>query len=185
MIQELIYPSEQLPPHLKCQILSFLRMMWPMGFMGKNRLRDWISREEDHSISMMLVEEDILISHTQVVWKLLDHAGETYKVYGLSGVFTYPAFRGQGYGRQIVDKGTTYIDATDADIAMFHCDKSLKLFYENSGWIPMETAVTYVGPQDDPVISKELLMMRFLSPHGETARPAFETIPFYFGEDTW
>ena len=153
--------------------------------MGKNRLRDWISIKEDHSISIMFVEQEILISHTQVVWKFLSHEGETYKTYGLSGVFTYPAFRRQGYGKQIVDKGTAYIDATDADIAMFHCDKSLKLFYEKSGWIPMETAVTYVGPQDDPVISNELLMMRFLSSHGKKARIAFETIPFYFGEDTW
>ena len=185
MIQELIYPDEQLPPHLKCQILCILRMMWPEGFTGQNRLRDWISAEGDHSISIMLVENDILISHTQVVWKYLSHAGETYKTYGLSGVLTYPAFRKQGYGRQIVDRGTAYIDATDADIAMFHCDKSLKTFYSASGWTPMETAITYVGPKDHPVVSSELLMMRFLSGHGKKSRQAFETIPFYFGEDTW
>ncbi len=185
MIQELVYPDEQLPPHLKCQILSFLRMMWPQGFMGENRLRDWISPAEDHSISMMFVEEDILISHTQVVWKFLNLAGETYKAYGLSGVLTYPAFRGQGFGRRIVEKGTAYIDTTDADIAMFHCDKSLKKFYSACGWIPMETAVTYIGPKDHQVISSELLMMRFYSEGGKKSRTAFETIPFYFGEDTW
>ena len=185
MIQELIYPDNEIPPQWKCQILCFLRMMWPKGFMGENRLRDWISTEDNHSISIMLVEQNILISHTEVVWKYLDHAGETYKAYGLSGVLTYPAFRGQGYGKRIVERGTAYIDASDADIAMFHCDKSLKEFYMRCGWIPMETAVTYVGPKTNPYVSNELLMMRFYSEHGKKSRPAFETIPFYFGEDTW
>ena len=185
MIQELIYPSNELPPHLKCQILSFLRMMWPGGFEGKNRLRDWISSPEDHSISIMLVENDILISHTEVVWKYLDHAGGTYKAYGLSGVLTYPAFRKQGYGKRIVEKGTAYIEASDADIGIFHCDKSLKEFYVSCGWIPMETAVTFIGVKDSPMISSELMMMRFLSQHGRKGRPAFESVPLYFGEDTW
>ncbi len=185
MIQELIYPDSEIPPHLRCQILCFLRMMWPAGFMGKNRLRDWISAEEDHSISIMLVEQDILICHTQVVWKTLEHDGETYKVYGLSGVLTYPAFRKQGYGKRIVERGTAYIDAADADIAMFHCDPSLKEFYAGCGWIPMETAITYVGQKDHPTVSEELLMMRFLSEHGKKSQTAFATVPFYFGEDTW
>jgi GNAT superfamily N-acetyltransferase len=185
MIQEIVYPSSELPVHLKYQILSFLRIVWPEGFTGKNRLRDWISREEDHSVSIMLVEQDILISHTEVVWKYLDHAGETYKAYGLSGVFTYPAFRGQGYGRRIVDRGTAYIEASDADIGIFHCDPSLKEFYAESGWIPMERAVTLVGSKDHPKISNELMMMRFLSEKGKRGRPAFERFPLYFGEDTW
>jgi GNAT superfamily N-acetyltransferase len=159
--------------------------MWPEGFVGKNRLRDWISTDDNHSISIVLVEQDILISHTEVVWKYLDHAGETYKVYGLSGVLTYPAFRRHGYGKRIVERGTAYINASDADIAMFHCDKSLKEFYARCGWIPMETAITYVGSKTNPTISTELLMMRFLSDHGKKCKQAFETVPFYFGEDTW
>ena len=185
MIEELVYPSDEMPPHLKCQVLSFLRIMWPNGFVDENRLRDWISHEEDHSISIMLVEKSVLISHTEVVWKYLDHAGETYKAYGLSGVFTYPASRGKGYGKRIVDKGTSYIEASDADIGIFHCDMSLKQFYASSGWIPIETAVTLEGPKDNPVIDDEMMMMRFFTEHGKNGRPAFENIPLYFGEYTW
>jgi hypothetical protein len=44
MVQELIYPSNELPAHLKYQILSLLRIVWPEGFVGENKLRDWISR---------------------------------------------------------------------------------------------------------------------------------------------
>jgi hypothetical protein len=61
---------------------------------------------------------------------------------------------------------------------------SLKEFYAESGWIPMEKAVTLVGSKDNPKISNEL-MMRFLSEKGKRGRPAFESIPLYFGEDTW
>jgi hypothetical protein len=34
MIKELVYPINELPAHLKCQIVSFLRIVWPEGFMG-------------------------------------------------------------------------------------------------------------------------------------------------------
>lgn len=185
MIQQLMYPHDQLPIDLKCQILSFLRINYPEGFIGENRLRDWISTPDNHSVSFMLVEQNILISHTEVVWKYLDHAGETYKAYGLTGVFTYPAFRGQGYGEQIVNVGTAYIDASDADIGIFHCAPNLKAFYARSGWTPIETAITLVGSPDAPVTSDELMMLRFLSQTGEKGRHNFENTPLYFGEDTW
>jgi GNAT superfamily N-acetyltransferase len=185
MVQELIYPSKELPDHLKCQILSFLRIEWPEGFTGENRFRDWVSSDENHSVSFMLVEHDILISHTEVVWKYLNHAGETYKAFGLTGVFTYPAFRGQGYGKQIVERGTAYIEASDADLGIFHCDSSLKEFYGAFGWIPIESAITLVGPRSNYQVSDELMLMRFLTEKGKRGQPAFENIPLYFGKYTW
>src|SRR5579863_4936239 len=152
MPELLTYSSADLPADLKCQILSFLRVQWPEGFAGENRLRDWITKEEDHPIHLILVERGIVISHTNVVWKHLEHAGESYLTYGLTGVFTYPAFRGQGYGAQIVAAGTTYIDTTEADIAMFHCAPELRGFYERSGWTAMETATTRIGSSSNPVV---------------------------------
>ena len=179
----LTYSASELPLGLKCQILSFLRITWPEGFMGENRLRDWISRGDAQHI--LLVENGILISHTEVKWKYLDHAGVTYNVYGLSAVLTYPAFRGQGYGRQVVAAGTAFIEATDADIGMFHCAPSLKDFYSACGWIPMEHTKTLVGDTDCPEVSDELMMMQFFSSKGKRGRASFERDPVYFGEDTW
>ena len=179
------YSSEDLPPDLKWQILSFLRATWPEGFEGALRLRDWISPPGDHPSHVVLVENDLLISHTEVVWRYLDHAGERYKAYGLSGVFTYPGLRGQGYGRQIVDAGTKIIRAGDADIGIFHCAPSLGPFYAASGWIPMTGVTSWVGPKSAPVVSDELMMMLFLSDKGQRGRAAFEHEPFYFGEYTW
>jgi GNAT superfamily N-acetyltransferase len=185
MIQPLVYPQSQLPAHLKWQILSFLRIEWPDGFVRQNRLRDWISREENYPLSFVLVENNILISHTQVVWKYLEHAGEIYKVYSLTGVFTYPAFRKQGYGRQVVALATAYIDASDADVGMVHTHPPTKEFYSMNGWIPMEKAVTLIGSKQNPIASEQILLMRFLSEKGKTGRATFESIPLYFGEDIW
>lgn len=120
-----------------------------------------------------------------MVWKYLDHGGETYKAYGLSGVFTYPAFQRQGYGRRIVEMGTAYIDAHDGDIGIFHCAPKLKEFYTRCGWTAMEQAVTWIGEKEVPVISDELMMIRFLNEKGRAGQQAFETQPLYFGDVTW
>src|SRR5919199_832044 len=104
MIQESRYVDEELPPELKCQVLSFMRVEWTDGFAGANRLRDWITSPERHPLHFVLVENELLISYAGVVWQMLEHAGENFKTYGLSGVFTYPAFRGEGHGSCIVER---------------------------------------------------------------------------------
>lgn len=187
MVEEHAYTSADYPADLKCQTLSFLRMEWPEGFVGDNRLRDWITQASDHPLHLVLVEAGILISHLNVVWKDLDHAGLTYKTYGLTGVFTYPAFRKQGYGSRLVASGTDSIRASDADIAMFHCDFHLRNFYAQHGWEPLDQARTYIGPPEAPVLVKdEILMMQFLSTKGQQGRTTFERQPIYFSSDsTW
>jgi GNAT superfamily N-acetyltransferase len=185
MVQQLFYTGDELPPALKCQILSFMRVIWWEGFAGENQLRDWISSPANHPAHIVLVEQGILIAHTEIVWKYLDHAGVTYKAYGLSGVFTYPAFRGRGYGRQIVEAGTAYITASDADIGIFHCDRHLETFYVGNRWTPIHEATTFVGSNGQWFKSDELLIMRFFTEKGRLGQPAFKTEPLYFGESTW
>ncbi len=187
MVETLIFPTTNaLPPVIKQQILDFLRINYPEGFRGGNRLRDWTSTSENHPAHIVIVEHERLISHTEILWKWLAHNGFTYKAYGLSGVLTYPEFRGQGYGMQIVRAGTNYIKASDADLGMFNCHPSLKGFYYTStDWIAMETSVTLVGDRQHPLPSDELLMMLFLTERAKSHRGDFESIPIYFGEDTW
>lgn len=187
MAELLTFTSAEFPENLKWQAVSFLRVQWPDGFTGENRLRDWVTREDDHPIHIVLVEKDILISHTNVVWKYLDHDGEIYKAYGLTGVFTFPSFRGQGYASQVIAAGTAYIQKSDADIAMLYCDESLGNLYANQGWLPMELSTTYIGTKEQPeLVDDEILMMLFLSPKGQVGRNAFETRPIHFSTDyTW
>lgn len=187
MVELLTCDSADLPKSLKWQAVSFLRMEYPLGFTGENRLRDWVTREEDHPIHIMLVENGILISHTNVVWKFLAHAGETYKAYGLTGVFTYPSFRGEGHGSRVVEAGTRSILRSDADVAMLYCDESLKRFYARHGWIHLEQSVSYTGEGDSLArVDDEVLMMIFISPKGQQGRASFEREPVHFVSDyTW
>src|SRR5690349_9009225 len=133
MIQQHLFNSQDVPEHLKCQILSFVRIEWPELFSGERRLRDWTSKPELHPVTLLLEEEGVLISRVEVVWDILQHAGEAYKTYGLSGVFAYPAFRKQGYGLRLVRAARDYIERQgDADIVLLH--STLKSFYEQAGF---------------------------------------------------
>lgn len=186
MSELLCYAQSDLPVEYACQVLSFLRVHWPGGFTGENRLRSWITRAEDHPVSYLLVEAGLVISHAQVVWKSLDHAGETYKAYGITGVLTFPSFRDQGYGLRVVQAATDAIARSDADVGMFFCDPGLADFYARCGWLPMPDTITWLGPRDGLVASDELLMMQFFSEKGRRGRAAFERGPVYFQTyDTW
>lgn len=185
MTRQLIYPRAELPLCLQCQILCHLRTTWPEGFSEEDPRPEWLSHLEHHPIHFVLLDGSFIISHAQVVWKYLEHAGETYKAYGLSGVFTCPDFREQGYGRQIVEAGTTYIKSSSADMGMLWCAPSLRNFYTASGWIGLDQAKTLVGSKDNPTVYHLLLMMLFLSPKGQQGRPSFENGPIYFGPEAW
>ncbi len=185
MVELLTYAGEELPPDLRCQVLSFQRIQWPEGFVGVNRLRDWIHHPEQHPTHFVLVEDGVLISYAGVLWKELEHAGAVYKTYGLSGVLTYPAFGRQGYGSRVVAAATAHIRGTDADVGLFTCAPHLKDFYAASGWIPMEGAVLLSGPRSAPYPSEELVMMGFSSEKGKRGRAAFASMPIYFDDDPW
>lgn len=184
MIKQHFFESQDVPERFKCQILSFVRIEWPELFSGDLRLRDWTSRPELHPVTFLIEEQGVLISRLEVVWDVLHHAGEAYKTYGLSGVLTYPAFRKQGYGLQLVQSARGYIEQRgDADIVLLH--SILKGFYEKAGFERMESLVTHVGDPRNPERSDETGFMLFLSEKGKRARSRFENEPVYIGESIW
>jgi hypothetical protein len=184
MINLLVLGQDELPEKYYYQVLTFLRAQWPEGFIGENRSRSWITRADFHPLCFLLVEDDLVISHAQVVWKDLEHAGQVYKTYGITGVFTFPSLRGQGYGSQVIHAATSYIAHSDADIGMFHCDPGLAGFYSLCGWIPMYGTTTWIGTRDNIVASDELMMMQFLSAKGQRGRGSFQNEAVFFDEDT-
>jgi len=184
MIQQHFFASQDVPERFQCQILSFVRMEWPELFSGEQRLRDWTSKPELHPVTLLLEEEGVLISRLEVVWDMLHHAGEEYKTYGLSGVFTYPAFRKQGYGLQLVQSARDYIERQgNADIVLFH--SRLKGFYEQAGFERMDHLVTLVGDPRKREQSNETGFMLFVSEKGKRGRDGFEKRPVYVGETIW
>jgi GNAT superfamily N-acetyltransferase len=179
------FQDEELPAELKCQILSFQRLVWPEDFTGEDRLRDWIQPARFHPVHVVIVAESVLVSYSGVVWKDLEHAGQVFRTYGLSGVLTYPMFRGQGYGRQVVEAATAIIRASDADIGLFICLPHLSRFYAASGWIPMEQAVLRSGAKPIARPTEERVMMGFFSPKGKRARSTFASVPIDFDDALW
>jgi predicted acetyltransferase len=183
MVKQFIYKDEQLPSHIKWQIISFFRVEWSNGFSGKNQSRDWISSPNDHPIYFVLMENDLLVGFVGVVWKNLEHNGIQYKTYGLSGVFTYPPFRKQGYGLQLVKSAKEYIEKQDGDIVLFTSIQ--KGFYEKAGFIRIDTAKLLEGDPENPKIHEEDVFMLLLLDKGKGGRNDFETKPIYFGRDIW
>lgn len=186
MIELLTMPTSQLPSLWKWQILAFQRIVWTEGFVGKHQGRDWITREADHPISLLLVDGERVLAHVNVVWKTLQYIDSSYKAYGLTGVFTFPERRGQGYGLQLVQHATKYIDRQDGDIALFHCDPDNVAFYQRAGWEARPDAQTLIGSRSDPTLVTEILMLRQLSPHGQRFCDslAHETL-FFDADSTW
>ena len=185
MAELVVHADAELPASLRCQVLSFVRITWPEGFRGPNRQRDWITDPAMHPRHFTYVEGGLVVSHAEVVWTDLSHAGERFRVYGLTGVLTYPQFRGEGHGGRVVEAATRYIDETEADVAIVNCAPALTRFYAGRGWQPMPTTRTLVGPPEAPVVSDEALLMRFLSEKGRRWRASFEGAGFYIGQGVW
>lgn len=184
MVQQFIYKTGKLPIDIKWQVLSFLRVQWPEGFQGKNRLRDWITDKKLHPVSFVCTENRLVLSYVEVVWKKLKHCGVLYKTYGLTGVFTYPSFRKEGHGLALVKTAKEYIEKQrDGDIVFF--TSMINGFYDKVGFIRMERVKTLFGDPKDPKESPETAYMFFLSKKGKQRRRDFETVPVYFGENTW
>lgn len=192
MIEPVTFADEALPADLKCQILSAHRIAWPEGYVGKNRLRDRIQPPRFHPThfllveqGILLVEQGILLGYVGVTRKRLEHAGETSTTYGLSGVFTSPAFRREGHGRRLVDAATARIRHSDADVGLFTCAPRLTGFYAAAGWEPIASAVLLVGPRRAPRPSPERTMMGFFTAKGTRGRAAFASAPIVFADDPW
>jgi GNAT superfamily N-acetyltransferase len=184
MIQQHIFASQDVPERFKCQILSFVRIQWPELFSGKHRLRDWTSKPDLHPVTFLLEEEGVLISRLEVVWDVLAQAGETYLTYGLSGVFTYPAFRKQGNGLRLVQSAVAWIEQqAEADLVLVH--STLTGFYEQAGFERMDSLITLVGDPNLPERSPETAFLRFLSEKGKRGRSRSENASVYGGESIW
>ena len=178
------YASEELPRELKCQILSFVRIEWSEIFREHNRFWDY-THKDTHPVNVVISERGQVISHAEVNWRILTQAGQPYKVYGVSAVFTYPAFRHEGYGTQVMQAVTDYIRSSDADVAMLFCLPELVPFYAHAGWeAPTEARIQY-GDQDYPQREEGATCMLFVSARGQAARAAFATQPVYVGGCSW
>ena len=155
----------ELPDHLNWQAVSFMRTEWPWIDGGLLR------RPYDRALGptyFVLVVDDLLIAHAATIALDVEHAGQRWRMAGLGNVFTFPSFRGRGYGSQVVAAATGHILAGPADLGGLYCGQRRIGFYARHGWQPVD------APPDEDAAR----MMLFVSPRGQLARSSFEREPF-------
>ena len=147
-MQLLCYPEAEVPEPLRRQVLRLRAQAWPPD--GED-FHDPALRP----LSMLLVSEGVLRSALDVLSTTIVHCGSTYAVSGLSTVVTDRAYRGAGYGRQLVTAAKSLIANTGADLGLFTCDRPLQSFYESAGWTTLADAVLIGGTRQDPFPSDQ------------------------------
>jgi aminoglycoside 2'-N-acetyltransferase I len=145
----LAYPQEDLPHHLKAQIIAHFDSEWPSALSAAERLQHPLHDPNCHPVTLLIVEDGV-VSYLAIPSTVIHHAGHTYKASGLSGVITHPVYRRHGYGRQLVTAARDLIAAGDADIGVFTCDPPLVAIYTRCGCRAMEHAAIIGGTREKP-----------------------------------
>lgn len=187
-MQMLHFLPDDLPPAIYWQVLSFLRTWDTQGFVSRLRGRRWISRPEFNPVHFVLLDDDFVVGHAEVVSGTWQHQGVEYGAYGISAVFVYPDYRGAGHGTELIHAATEYVaQQPDADIGLLWCEPPLGRFYRRAGWQHMPTTATLLGDtlETAELHTEETLFMRFFSPKGIAHQPDFHNNSIYFGWTTW
>lgn len=178
-----IYPDNaSVPAHFEHQIRSFVRIHWYDSYV--HDLDEPLRADSDRPIHLVLAERHGLFSNTAIIRRQVEHAGQRWNLFGVGGVFTYPAFRGRGYGAQIVGKATELIlNDPEADFGMLFTMPSLEKFYGQHGWEAMpQLRVMHGQPPEE---HDEFTMMLFVSERAKAARSSFETGSIHVGGWPW
>jgi GNAT superfamily N-acetyltransferase len=182
------YSPEKLPDLVKYQILSFMRIEWTEGFIGRWRGRRWINWPEFNPVHFVMMDQGFVVAHAESLWRDWQHNGVSYRVYGISGVFVFPDYQREGYGKQLIQAITDdCMNQPEADVGMLWCDPKLRDFYVKCGWEPMDNTITLLGDtlEDAEEHHEEILFMRFFSQRAQSRRQRFEGDRLYFGWTTW
>lgn len=135
---------------------------------------------------MVGTEGDAIVSYAGVVRRDIEHAGQEFRTYGLSSVFTFPARRRRGFGSRVVERATSRIRrSADADIAVLFTAPGTARFYERNGWQVMSSTEFLIGDRATPARHHAVAMMLFVSAKGKRHRAAFEGASVYVGDDPW
>lgn len=178
------YASNELPPEIDAQIASFIRIVWAYDRKGEDRFPR-VGTPKPATQHFVIAERGVLISHVNVIHREITHMGERYRLYGLRNVFTYPAFRGEGHGRQIVNVASAYILKSDADAGMLFTGIDLFPFYQVSGWTALQKTGVYYGDPDHPQFKDAPIMLLYVSDHAKAHRDDFEQGNLFVGESLW
>jgi len=180
------YRRHEIPTELAWQIRSFVRVQWPFLDTPEHPLWNDRPSPDDSPLHFLVAEGDLLLSHVCVNRRTLEQRDESFDVYGLSTVFTFPAYRKAGHALRAVRAASDYIRTSQADLAMLFCGQPLRKFYASAGWSAADKARILFGDKLRPQLKNDnLVMMMFLSEKGRAARNSFEKQDVYVGSSTW
>jgi GNAT superfamily N-acetyltransferase len=185
MIELRRYRRHEVPALFAAQIASYQRIQWPSLRAQSNRLWEWNDANRDY-MHFMLVDEEVVISHASVNWRDVTLASERYSVWGLSSVFTYPAFRKGGFATKTVSAATDFMREGSGDVAMLFTGDPLVKFYNAIGWEHTPAARIFYGDAQQPVQKTDnAIMMLFMSDRGRAAHEQFAREDVFVGAATW
>lgn len=170
MSQLSMVAGPDLSPAHEQQIRSFIRLHWHDEYQYD--IDAPLVPQERHPVHVIVAERHALFSHARIVWVPFSHGSESYRLYCLGDVFTYPAFRQRGLGSMVTAAATAHIRAdADADLAILFCDPAHAGFYARHGWIavPQLRATRGFDPDREP--QEGLPMLLHLSERARTVRP--------------
>jgi len=179
-----VYPHQEFPSDVNWQAVSFMRVEWPSILLGGHRLGTETYPAAHQPVHFVVTEQNMLISYAAIMQLTLAHAGHRYHVAAFGNVFTFPAFRGEGYGRQVVDAAARYIQVCAVDLGIVFCKPHLIPFYCTSGWEVIDGAGTRVGTPAAFTDHPYHRLMLFVSDRSRRDRSAFVEEPLYI-ESPW
>lgn len=175
------YRRSEIPRDLAIQIASYVRIQWPN--LAGRRTPLWESLypsiERTHFV---ITDGDVLISHAIAHGRTLTHAGESWDVWGLSSVFTYPTHRGSGFGEQVVAAATQHIrQQQGADFALLFCGQRVKSLYFRQGWQHLPHLRVHFG--ENQCFNDGYCLALLLTDRARAHD--FSTEPLHVGPYTW
>lgn len=187
MPQLFSFPKHAVPREIAAQIRAYVAIEWPHLQGQSGMLWPYTESNPLAPTSFVLMEEEILISHAEANRRgIITFAGQDLICWGLSTVFTYPAWRGTGLAKQVVRAATEHINNSDADIALLFAGRRLKNFYTQCGWTAMDTARVLYGEVSNPKQDQTgQIMMLFPTDKGRALQYRLLTESVYVGSATW
>ena len=161
------YTDSELPDLLRAQVLAFLRIVWPDGFVGPNRFRTWTSHPSLKPFHQLYAAGSQLVSHLEVVTVPFTVNDRRYRAVSPTAVMTYPEFRGEGWSSRLNAAAVRWIDTSDADLGLLTCSPELIGFYAKAGWTHAQDATIVAGPDGATWVPDDVLSTRSL---GERSR---------------
>lgn len=172
------YEQKDFPSVYNWQAIAFMRCEWPSVFQGDILYLSEPYPPDLNPVHFVVAEGDSLLSYATIMKLNIPHSGQDYSVYGFGNMLTFPPYRKQGHGRQVLQAATKYICESSVDAAILFCDKSLEKYYAPEGWVTIASP-TYLGYSGQPVLYEPSRMMLFVSEKGKAARSEFENSPLH------